>query len=84
MTLMRWVPSSVDGRWWRDQPVVGVVGRGDLEEAGRHLGLRVVLVAAQRDGQDDVVVLDDRDDAPDERELDEQARGAPRPGGPWG
>jgi hypothetical protein len=64
-----------------DLPVVGVVGRGDLEEPGRHLRLGVVRVLARHPvGQHDVVVLDDRDRAPDEGQLDEQALERPSAG----
>ncbi len=64
-------------------PVVGVVGRGDLEEARGVLGLGVALGPAVADGLDDIVVFDDGDDAADEGELDLEASDGvgPRVGG---
>jgi len=49
-----------------DLPVVGVVRRGDLQEAGGHSGLGVAFGV----GHDDVVVFDDGDDATDDRKRD--------------
>ena len=61
-----------------DLPVVGVVRRGDFQEAGGHLGFGVVLVATEGDGQDHITVFDDRDDPANQRQFDEQAPQRPR------
>ncbi len=57
--------------------VVGIVRGRDFEEAGGELGLRItlgcLLVIPHRGGQNDILVFDDGDDAPDDRELDEDA-----------
>ena len=51
-----------------DVPVVRVVRGRHLEEARRELRLRIGGVAAHRRGHHDIVVLDDRDLAADDRE----------------
>ena len=66
-----------------DLPVVGVVRGRDLEEARREGGLRIARLAAKRRGHHHVVVLDDWDDATDDRKphaLATQRRGAGIPG----
>ena len=56
-----------------DHPVVGIVGRGDFEEPGGHFCFGIAFLPAVFDGQDDIVVFDDRDDASDQREHDLEA-----------
>ncbi len=53
-----------------DHVVVWIVRGRDLEEPGGHLRLRVALLAAVFDGEDDIVVLDDGNDPPDDGQHD--------------
>ncbi len=53
-----------------DHVVVWIVRRGHLEEAGGHLRLGVARLSAVLHGQDDIVILDDRDDPPDDGQHD--------------
>ncbi len=62
--------------------VVGVVRGRDLEEARGHLGLGVALGPAEGDRQHHVVVLDQRDDAPDDRQAAAQPAQRRGPGIP--